>query len=78
MPRVVRNFWFEAHVDGKKHKVTGGPRAADGGFSLYTYQRNQGDIECPVEIVGRAISNDILQLTVYMNGQHVAWYDTER
>jgi len=50
--RNVRNFWFEAEVDGRKEVISGGPRSADGGMVIRVFQRNDGEptlvlcIEC--------------------------------
>ena len=43
MPRVVRNFWLEADVDGRVSTVAGGPRGKDGGITLRIYQRSGGE-----------------------------------
>ena len=44
MPKIVRNFWLEADVDGRRSLVTGGPRGKDGGITLRIYQRDSGAV----------------------------------
>lgn len=44
MPRNVRNFWLDLHVDGKKHPVRTGSVTADGGFDLEILIRREGSI----------------------------------
>lgn len=44
MPRVVRNFWVKAEVDGRDIPVTFGPARKDGGFYLTVYVRENGGI----------------------------------
>jgi hypothetical protein len=48
MPRAVRNFWVAGDVDGRRSRITGGPRARDGGISLTLFQRNKG---CVAEVL---------------------------
>lgn len=43
-PRVVRNFWIELEVDGKKEKIATGPRHAGGGFHMVIRMREKGQI----------------------------------
>ena len=57
MPKNVRNFWIELTVDGKKTPIATGPRAADGGFELTVYQRNNGYIVNALTVLGRADGN---------------------
>ena len=41
---MVRNFWVEVEIDGRKTKLCGGPRAKDGGMTIRLYQRDAGQI----------------------------------
>jgi hypothetical protein len=41
----VRNFWLEAHVDGRKTPIGTGPVSRDGGMFLELYIRDEGDIK---------------------------------
>jgi hypothetical protein len=43
-PRVVRNFYVIAEVDGRRSRISGGPRAWDGGMTLTLYQRRSGSV----------------------------------
>jgi len=42
---MVRNFYIEGIIDGRKTDLTGGPGRKDGGMVLYLTQRNEGRIE---------------------------------
>lgn len=50
---AVRNFWIEAEIDGRKHKLKGGPRAKTGGFKLTVQQRSNGSITKAVSVEGK-------------------------
>lgn len=39
---VVRNFWVEVEIDGRKTILRGGPAAKNGGFKATFYQRSNG------------------------------------
>ena len=51
---AVRNFWFEADVDGYHTQLSGGPRAKDGGMDIVLYQREDGEIYTAMKIFCRA------------------------
>lgn len=42
---MVRNFYIQGSVDGRKTKLSGGSRRKDGGMNLILTQRNEGCIE---------------------------------
>ena len=48
---AVRNWWAQAHVDGRKSLVTFGPKGKDGGFLLKIFQRSEGKsfLACRIE-----------------------------
>ena len=48
---AMRNWWAEAHVDGRKSLVTFGPKRKDGGFLMNIYQRSEGEsfLACKIE-----------------------------
>lgn len=50
-PVSVRNFWIDAYVDGQKPKGFG-PRAKDGGFTLYIKMRDKGSVTTPLVVQG--------------------------
>jgi hypothetical protein len=60
----VRNFWIEAHIDGRRTTLSGGPRARKGGLSLTLYQRSGGEIVEALSILGRARTDGSLWLRV--------------
>jgi len=49
---VVRNFWIEADIDGRKTELAGGPRRKDGGFDAVVYIRDDGEISTAVTLRG--------------------------
>jgi hypothetical protein len=49
-PRVVRNFYVLAQVDGMKSPISGGPRLRDGGLTLTLYQRSGGNVETALKL----------------------------
>lgn len=63
MPRTVRNFWLEINVDGRKSRVTTGPRNRTGGFDCTIYMRCDGEVTRALELRGRE-SGGVLTLTV--------------
>lgn len=50
---MVRNFYLAARIDGRKTRLTGGPRTKDGGFDLVITQRHEGTIQEAATIMGR-------------------------
>ncbi len=40
----VRNFYIDCEIDGRKHRLTGGPRSKDGGFEMTITMREEGSI----------------------------------
>lgn len=63
-PRIVRNFWLEALIDGRRSRLVGGPRAKDGGMSLTLYQRSGGSVVTAVEICCRYTMDGLLVMEV--------------
>lgn len=47
---MVRNFWLDAKIDGRKTKLAGGPQRKDGGMRIQIYQRDCGEITNPITI----------------------------
>ena len=41
---AVRNFYVEAHIDGRQTKLGGGPASKTGGMTVRIYQRDEGAI----------------------------------
>jgi hypothetical protein len=63
-PRVVRNFWISGEVDGRRSRVSGGPRARDGGLCLTVYQRDRGRIETSLKVACFACPDGTLRIEV--------------
>lgn len=63
MPRAVRNFWADLHIDGRS-PVGSGPRAKDGGFSGTIFVRHRGDVVRALRLSGYAMSDGRLRLEV--------------
>lgn len=61
---AIRNFWVEALIDGRKTKLSGGPRGKRGGFSLTVFQRSQGGITRALIVDGFANEDGELNLSV--------------
>jgi hypothetical protein len=64
---AIRNYWIDANIDGRKTRLTGGPRRKDGGFDLRIKIRNDGGISDGMLVVcGNAPSEDgTLKLVAY-------------
>jgi hypothetical protein len=60
MPRVTRNFWIEANIDGRSSTLEGGPRGRRGEFSLVVYIRDNGSVLRAVTVSGQAMSDGTL------------------
>lgn len=73
---AVRNWWLEADIDGRKTKLSGGPRSKDGGFSLILYQRDKGEIRKVLGIGGMVDKNGDLVLNI--GGIANKYFKTER
>ena len=61
---ALRNWWIECEIDGRKTKLTGGPRAKDGGFKLTIRQRNKGQSVVAAHVRGFVHANGKLYLQV--------------
>jgi hypothetical protein len=59
MPRNVRNFWIEAHVDGRAVKLAAGPASRYGGFTLTVYQRDKGGVMEALRLYGRECNGEL-------------------
>ena len=69
---AIRNFWFNAHVDGRATVVSGGPKAKDGGMVVDFLQRSEGGVvkaftvvcsECDGELRTSIFDADGVRLT---------------
>lgn len=50
---AIRNFYLDFDIDGRKTRLTGGPRGIDGTFDGKVYLREEGGITTPAAISGR-------------------------
>ena len=79
MPRNVRNFWMDAHIDGRTTMLSGGPVRKDGGFELRVHQRDDGMVHRDVLTVwGTAADDGTLRLHIDLEGEEVATFTTHR
>lgn len=62
--RVVRNFWIELRVDGKKERIATGPRYSHGGFTMEIKMRGHGEVTHGLELRGFVAANGKLCLVV--------------
>lgn len=51
-PRMVRNFWIEIDIDGRKTKIAAGPRDPRGGFTMRIFQRDHGKVRTAYTLDG--------------------------
>jgi hypothetical protein len=63
-PRVVRNFWITADIDGHKNHLRGGPRNKDGGIDVTIKMRDEGEVIEALRIKGFANADGTLRLIV--------------
>lgn len=61
---AIRNWWIEVEIEGRKTKLTGGPRAKDGGFTLVVRQRDDGESIAFVRIDGIVLGGGGLELRI--------------
>jgi len=73
MPRNIRNFWLEASIDGQKTKLSGGPKSADGGFSLEIKQRDDGEIFTAATVSGFVGEDGHLRLVIEKRDDSDKW-----
>jgi hypothetical protein len=67
--RNVRNFWVEAEVDGRKERISFGPKAKDGGFGLRIFMREKGGSTRALTITGSVHppnTPDPVEVTLYV------------
>jgi len=63
MPRTVRNFWLETHVDGRSTTLATGPRGSDGGFYTIIKVRHKGHVRNVGTLHGTAALDGTLSVT---------------
>jgi hypothetical protein len=76
-PKIVRNFWITANVDGKEPVVVGGPKNADGGFEMEILYREDDKISADKVIIqGRREGNKLI-LTAWPTAQRAMGFELE-
>lgn len=65
----IRNFYIDCKIDGRKSRLTGGPRAKDGGFELTIYQRSEGEKMVVLRVEGTVRDDEMLALNTYTHDQ---------
>lgn len=56
---ATRNYWLDAHIDGRTTRLTGGPQRKDGGFELTVYMRQDGSRAKALIVEGRADNGEL-------------------
>ena len=78
MPMNVRNFWFDAYVDGRNTTLSSGPRSKDGGLFVTFSQRDHGRVRSVLAVRGDVAADGRLILSVFgPNGERIT-VETER
>lgn len=57
---AVRNFYVEAHIDGKNTTLEGGPRSETGEMSVRIYQRDEGSISDALLIECKELNGNLV------------------
>lgn len=66
---AIRNFWIESVIDGRKTKLTGGPKNKQGGMTTKLYARSAGSITLACKLVCRECDGDLLVMIYDKDGQ---------
>jgi hypothetical protein len=77
-PRNVRNFWFEADVDGRASRVSGGPVAKDGGMDLTLFVREHKEVSRAISIRCFEKNGTLTMLVIAPDGGTIACIETDR
>ena len=56
---MVRNFWVEAEVDGRKTPIAFGTQGEGDGFHLTVYMRNKGEVEAVLGLQGKVVGKNL-------------------
>ena len=76
---MVRNFWFDADIDGRESKVSGGPRAKDGGMVIDLFQRKEGEITKSFKIRCYEEREGMLVISIFNGeGEYICGNTTKR
>lgn len=75
---AVRNFWVDAHIDGRKTELSGGPVCKDGGMNVVIKQRSEGGIITAFKVCCYEVDGELVAEVVDGNGALVATCETNR
>ena len=73
MPRVVRNFWVDLSVDGRKPDISTGPKRGDGELSLTLSQNHDGEVRQVLKVESEVKPNGRLITFVSVNNSEQAY-----
>ena len=68
---ALRNFWIEAEVDGRKTKLTGGPRNKKGGMRAKFYVKNNGASVLACKVLCTECDGSLITMVYDKDGQLV-------
>lgn len=75
---AIRNFWFEANIDGRTTKLAGGPKSREGEMSTVLYVRNNGCSEVAFKTVCKE-TDGILSVKIHdKDGNLIYEHNTAR
>lgn len=75
---ALRNFWVETQIDGRKTKLTGGPKNKTGGLRTKVYVRDRGQSVLACKIVCTECEGDLLVMLYNKDGQLIHSNTTKR
>lgn len=79
MPRNVRNFWFNARIDGRATAVSGGPKGKRDGFEMTVYMRGDGQVGEVLQLRGQANEDGVLVFRVWgADGRELLYAESTR
>lgn len=68
----MRNFYLEADIDGRETMLAGGPRAKDGGMTVWIRRRNEGRSEVAFTVYCWELDGELTMTVRDRNGHTVA------
>lgn len=78
-PRNVRNFWFNANIDGRENSISTGPKNATGGMGISFFIRDHGEVKGAFDVVALYHPEDsTLRYRIIIPGQDDIIIDSQR
>lgn len=75
----LRNFWVEVEIDGRVHKLRGGPKRKDGGMTIKLHQRDRNGPREVLTVVCETLLPDedgtiplVTRVVTYPKGDRIA------